>query len=1104
MTTTERETTRETRRSPAQVLRELRSRGLNVTLAGGDLRLRGPRERMDAELVAEVKAHKAGLVDYLDTPPGTPLTTLQRGYLIGRDAQVEISSASHVYHEIAGHWDLDRLESALNAVVARHGILRTRFTEDGTQVEQRAAVVRIARFDLRGKPADEQRAHREAIRAERGHRSLPADEAPLLSVAVTLLTDEDMLLHVDHDGLILDAISIFLFFQQWHACYTGAADETGEEAAFADYVAAQERARTRAPAKRSRDYWLARLDQVAPHPDLPLRTSPASIGDARFTARFARLDRADWTALKERAAEHGLTPSGLLLAVFAEVLACWGAGDRFTLNATVANRPPIHPRIHQALGNFGETMLVPVELDTAAGFADRARNVQASLRESLDNRHFSGIEVLRELARREGADARMPYTFNSAIGYDGADGSALELFGPEVHTESQTPQVWLDVSPYERHGGLVVQFDSVDELFPEGLVDALVDGYQRLLEDLRHPRSWERRVFDLRPDDQRARHAQVNDTAAEIPDPLLPQAFLARAESTPDAPAVITSSGETSYRDLHAHVQQAARWLRERGVRRDEPVGLVMTRGPEHVAGILAIVLAGGAYLPVDAGLPAERRALMLADGGARFVLSNTGYTDRDREVLRLDLTRQADSAAPVAPLPGADPEDLAYVLYTSGTTGKPKGVMVTHRAVANVVADCNRRFGVGPADRFFGISMFSFDLSVYDVFGALSAGAAVVLPDADRSADPAHWLRLCGQAGVTVWNSVPAIAGLLHEQATAEGAEALATLRLVMLSGDRVPPALPAALRALRPGLDVVSLGGPTETTVWNISHPVGAHEDGSESIPYGRPNANNRAYVLDAAGRHLPDWVTGEICAAGTGLARGYWADPERTAERFTDGLVPGERVYRTGDLGRRLPTGELEILGRSDFQIKVNGYRIEAGEVETRLVALPAVRRAVVAREAGAGGDRLVAHLVPAGEARPTAAELGEPLRAVLPHYMVPSGVHWHDEFPLTRNGKVDRAKLQEHQAPTVATDDAPPDTELERAVAELWAAVLKCEAPPATATLFDLGGDSLAAARILAGVRKRFGVGLTLDRLPEVDTVRRMAATIAATPSRKETR
>jgi acyl carrier protein len=250
-------------------------------------------------------------------------------------------------------------------------------------------------------------------------------------------------------------------------------------------------------------------------------------------------------------------------------------------------------------------------------------------------------------------------------------------------------------------------------------------------------------------------------------------------------------------------------------------------------------------------------------------------------------------------------------------------------------------------------------------------------------------------------------------------------------------------------------------------------------------------------------PDWVTGEICAAGTGLARGYWGDPARTAQRFRHDARLGERIYRTGDLGRYLPTGDIEILGRSDFQIKVNGYRIEAGEVETRLVAIDGVRHAVVAREEGVRGDRLVAHLVPAGADRPPEAAIRQALRRYLPEYMVPSTVHWHDALPLTRNGKVDRARLATTAAvaaPSAAhgrnTAGDTPDSELERQVAELWANVLRMPDVDARSTFYELGGTSIAAARILTGVRKRFGVTITLDRLPEVETVRAMAAQIGA--------
>lgn len=661
---------------------------------------------------------------------------------------------------------------------------------------------------------------------------------------------------------------------------------------------------------------------------------------------------------------------------------------------------------------------------------------------------------------------------------------------------------------------MIVQFDSVDGLFPEGLIEAMVAGYQTLLGSLLGDDAWSARTFDLLPADQRDRRRAVNDTATPQAGRQLQEAFVEQAARVPGAAAVITSGASMTYGELYRRAAHAAAWLGERGVGRDDLVGLVMTRGPEQIVGILATVMAGAAYLPVDAALPQQRRGYMLRDGRVRCVLTNAPWQASDAqdeavEVYRVDASAPWDLSdpAPQYRLPaGAQPDDLAYVLYTSGTTGEPKGVMVSHRSVANVVADCNTRFAITGADRFFGISAFNFDLSVYDVFGALSAGAAIVLPDANRAADPAHWLELCAGAGVTVWNSVPAIVGLLRDQAAAEGA-APSALRLVMMSGDRIPPKLPALLRELMPDLAVISLGGPTETTIWNILHPVGPLEDDGESIPYGRPNANNRSYILDADGLDAPDWVTGEICAAGVGVARGYWGDPARTAERFFDDPLRGERLYRTGDLGRYLPDGEISILGRGDFQIKVNGYRIEAGEVETRLVAIDAVKQAAVVRQAGAHGDRLVAHLAAAGAQRPAHEEIRGHLKVHLPDYMIPSAVVWHESLPLTRNGKVDRAALVAAAPQTGPAEGAThasggPSSgaggEYEQALAALWASVLRVE--PASIALdddfYDLGGDSLAAARILTGVRKQFGVGITLDRLYEVQTVRAMAAGVAA--------
>lgn len=1088
-----------------ELLRDIEARGLSIAADGVDLRLTGPTERMDAELVGRIRAAKPDLLAHLAPPQGFALTPLQNAYLFGRGDLVELGGvASHVYHEIEGAWDVDRLTVALQAVVDRHPALRASFGEDGRQTIHDDVRVHVRVRDLRDLPA---RSREEALAAHRdraSHLVLPADRPPLVRAEVSVLADDRMVLHVGHDGLVMDGISMFVFFRDWWRAYTDGTLPIQEESSFESYVAELARAAGRPPAQRSRQYWLDRLDDLAPPPELPLALNPATVDRPRFTQRLVRVAEPGWAALKQRAADAGITPAALLLTAYAQVLARWGAGDEFTLTTTVANRPPIHPRIFDAVGQFSDTMLVEVSAGAGESFERRARATQDRLRRGLENRHFSGVEVLRELGRRGDAGrARSPYTFNCAIGYvrDDVDGSALELFGRETYSVSQTPQVWLNAFAMEQRDGLVVQLDGVDALYPAGLLDAVAAGYQALLDALVDGPGWTDDV-DVLPADQRQRRDEANDTAAPRERRPLLADFVAQARREPDAPAIYSGGATITYGELHRRAAHAAAWLRGHGVGRDELVGVVATRGPEQVVGIVAAILAGAAYLPVDAHLPAARRAYMLRDGRVRCVLTNVA--DRAEGVETLDLTAVPDGPAP-DDLAAAEttPDDLAYVLYTSGTTGDPKGVMVTRRAVANVVADCHARFGVDATDRFFGISAFTFDLSVYDVFGALSAGAAIVLPDADRALDPAHWLDLCERHGVSVWNSVPAIVGLLREEA-ADRPAAVSALRLVMMSGDRIPPELPRQLLALKPDLEVVSLGGPTETTVWNILHPVRPADDGTRPVPYGRPNANNRAYVLDAAGHDTPDWVPGEICAGGVGLARGYWGDEARTGQRFVNRA--GERLYRTGDLGRYLPDGEIEILGRSDFQIKVNGYRIEAGEVEARLVDLAVVKQAVVVRQSGATGDRLVAHLAAAGADRPGLDEIRGHLATRLPDYMIPSAVVWHDALPLTRNGKVDRGRLTATAVETPPAAAAPearavtrtPEasgTGAEGEIGAVWAKVLRLDAVDPEASFYDLGGDSLGAARILTEVRKRFGVTIPLDQLYEVRTVRRMAARVA---------
>jgi amino acid adenylation domain-containing protein len=447
---------------------------------------------------------------------------------------------------------------------------------------------------------------------------------------------------------------------------------------------------------------------------------------------------------------------------------------------------------------------------------------------------------------------------------------------------------------------------------------------------------------------------------------------------------------------------------------------------------------------------------------------------------------------------------DLAYVIFTSGSTGTPKGVMIDHRGAVNTILDVNRTWNVGPDDRVLALSSLSFDLSVWDIFGMLAAGGAIVLPRADAQREPLHWLERIRDEKVTVWNTVPALLRMLvevlevHARDTRDVRDGFESpLRLALLSGDWIPLDLPDRVRALAPRTQLVSLGGATEASIWSIAFPIGRIDPAWKSIPYGRPMANQTFHVLDDRMAPRPDWVPGHLYIGGVGLAKGYWRDPEKTAASFGQHPDTGERLYRTGDLGRALPDGTIELLGREDFQVKIQGYRIELGEIEAALAEHPGVRAAVAAAAGERMGTRrLIAYVVPAGPWDGLADILREHLRAKLPEYMIPAVFVPLDALPLGPNGKLDRRALPEPEAALGRGDRQPPQAGTEETLAAIWAEVLRRPAGRIGRgdNFFELGGDSLLATQIMARVREVFGLELPLRTFFETLTLEAQAAAI----------
>ncbi|CCG41205.1 non-ribosomal peptide synthetase [Magnetospirillum molischianum] len=971
----------------AKLVGELETLGVDLWAEDGRLQFRAPKGLLTEERMALLRSHKGQIlallsadrdVTVISDPAGRhqpfPLTEVQTAYLLGRqDPFGHGGVACHGYLEaIYSAVAPERLEAAWNQLIARHDMLRAVIAADGHQrVLAEVPTYRLTVSDQRGVAASALAGDLTATRAAMDHRLYPTEVWPLFELRLTR-TDDGDILHVSLDALIADWASAGILFTELTLILDDRGDELPQiEIGFRDYLLAERRLRDSTRFRRDRRYWLERLDDLPPAPDLPRATLTVP-GPARFVRHHARLSEATWNSLRQHAAARGLTASIPVLAAYAAVLQRWSRRQRFSLNLTLLNRFPLHPQVNALVGDFTSVSLLAVEATAGRRFAEQAARLGERLFDDLDHRLFSGIEVMREMARRRGREAAlMPVVFTSAIGL-GARSESGPRFG---HGLTQTPQVVLDCQVRDDADGLEINWDVRQGVFPAGMIEDMFAALGDLLAALAAGgEAWDAIEPVSLPSWQAAERVQVNATAAPLPDGMLHHGVLAQAVHSPEATAVIAPGGDLSYGALVRRAAGVAEVLRAKGCVPGRPVAIVMAKGVEQVVAAVGVLLAGAAYLPVEASQPRQRRDRMLANAGVQLVLTQSWLDVA--ETLPADIAAVAvDTLVPAAAAPppadAGDPDRLAYVIYTSGSTGEPKGVMVSHRAALNTIADVNRRFGVTGADRMLGLAQLSFDLSVYDLFGVLGQGATLVLPDPDRRADPSHWAELIARHGVTLWNSVPAQIQMLTSYLESEPLS-LPSLRLALLSGDWIPVTLPDQIRRLIPDLTLIGLGGATEAAIWSNYHPITTVDPTWTSVPYGLPLANQGFRILDEALRDAPVWVTGSLCISGQGLASGYWNDPVLTAERFFRHPVDGQLLYRTGDLGRYRPGGVLEFLGREDGQVKIRGHRVEVGEVEAALLTHPAVAATAVVATGGGSTERSLLGFVEPARRRPGEAE------------------------------------------------------------------------------------------------------------------------------------
>ncbi|WP_460625128.1 amino acid adenylation domain-containing protein, partial [Kitasatospora kifunensis] len=999
---------------------------------------------------------------------------------------------------LRGPLDRGALQAALGDVVTRHEVLRTVLPLVGGQPQQEIlapSTVDLPLIAVDTTPA----ALADDLAAEAGRGFDLSAELPLHAKLFAVNAEEHVLLltlhHIAGDGwslgpLARDLSTAYAARREGHA-----PSWEPLPIQYADYTLWQRRLLGDAADPTSRlneqlDYWRKALADLPDELTLPAdRPRPAVVTHQGATVSFT-VPAYTHERLAKLTRTHGATLFMGLNAVLATLLSRLGAGTDIPIGTPIAGRTD--EATNELIGFFVNTLVTRTDLSgnpTFTELLEQTRNtlLAAYTHQDLPFDHLvEALNPTRSLARHPLFQTMLTVQNNAA--------PILELTGLTARSEAignasakfdlafdLSEQLDSETGPAGITGTLTYATDLFDPETAAQIAQRFTDLLHTLTATPDRPVT---RADILTADERRTLLGSWSDTSREVPEATVPELFQAQAARTPDAVAVSLGETDLTYRQLNARANQLARVLAHRGVRPESLVAVAMDRSVELVVALLAVLKAGGAYLPIDPTYPAERIAYTLGDAAPALVLTH-GRSDLPADTPSLAVDDPQVAAQPEHNLATRlRPAHPAYVIYTSGSTGRPKGVVVSHHALANFLADMGTRFPLSEQDRWVAVTTIAFDIAALELYLPLISGARVVLADRPTVLDPAALTALLHDSGATIMQATPSLwQALLAHQAFSS--TSLPPLR-VLVGGEALPAPLATALRPIG---ETTNLYGPTETTIWSTAHRLDQSPiTGNPAI--GRPIANTRAYVLDGALLPVPTGVAGELYIAGHGLARGYRGRPALTAERFVACPfgAPGDLMYRTGDLARRRADGVLDYLGRTDHQIKIRGFRVELGDIEAALTTHPTVTQAtVVLREDTPGDKRLVGYVTGATQADP--AELRAHVRQTLPDYMVPSSIVVLAAFPLTDNGKLDRKALPAPQH--AISGGRAPATVQEALLCGVFADVLGLDTVGVEDNFFDLGGHSLLATQVISRIRTALGVETSLRSLFEAPTVAALA-------------
>lgn len=1026
------------------------------------------------------------------------LTPLQESYFIGRisNANSNVLPTGGYIELECNEYDHEKMQFCIRKMIARHDILRCSIHEDGTQhFVESVDAYNVELFDLTGMDKSEKEKSLNETRRVVAESKLDISKPPLIVVKASLVEKNTAILHVYLDGLIIDGWGTEIFISELASLYT-----TGKylfdpfDVTFRDYVNYLEYTKTTKKYMNDKLFWQEREKDLPDGAVLPLLKDPDDIEELKSAQIPCHLSIDDWNKLEEAAKNHRVTTFAVLFTAFAYAMSRWSNKKRFLLNIPEFDVPDFHEDYNKVMGVCSSFILITIDIDFDKSIFENIKNIQSQILELKDHSSYSGMEVIHDIYRMSGkknSEALVPFVFGMVMETGGMD-----RFIPDdkkdvvklVYQENHTAKILIDINTIKYEDHIEFNWNYIDGALDRQMLIDMSDVQMNIIKELiGSDKVWNDSIKIQLPEKDQKIISATNDTDESFEFVSMPIILENSMKKYSDKIYLNTIDKSYTYKEIHDMCLCLGSQLKAKGCGQGDHIAVHMEKSVEQIVAILSIVLIGAVYVPIEYGYPSKLVEKCSKNTDCKLIIASDSasekFIDSDIEVLypkKEELI--GGSKFEISPVPD---DSLMVIIHTSGSTGDPKPVMVGQKGLLNSLIFTNKRFDVTSDDSAIALTNIAHDMSMYDIFGMLIAGASVTLPYEKDAKNPNEWINLIRKYKVTIWNSVPAMQEMMKTVISAEQLDDISSLRLVIHGGDYLKPVLADWICSSIKNCVLVNVGGPTETTLWNIYHVVTNEDITSKQIPYGKPISNTKYYVLNENLQPLPIGVTGTMYCAGIGVTRGYYNNQKLTDEKYIIYPETGERIYKTGDMGMYNSDGDLMFMGREDNQVKINGKRIELSGIASVIMELDDVKECEVYIK---DEKEIVAYYTSEKEIEDDVFR--DHIDASLPVYMMPKYFVHADSIIYKPNGKADKNAIMKAYPIKTVQNVSGSLNKVEQRILDMYMEQLGVAIDVDT-DLYMAGGDSILILNMFAVIQEEFGIEADLSEFFGFSTVREIA-------------